>query len=45
MEDNNNIITSSAKYDKRGYCYAASYFQERKINLITEGLEPLYTKG
>lgn len=49
MEDNNNnnnnIIASSAKYDERGYCYADSYSQERKINLITEGLEPLYAKG
>jgi hypothetical protein len=43
--NNNNIIASSAKYDERGYCYADSYSQERKINLITEGLEPLYTKG
>jgi hypothetical protein len=32
MEDNNNnIITSSGKYDKRGYCYADSYSQERSI--------------
>jgi integrase/recombinase XerD len=45
--DNNNIITTSAKYDNRGryYHYGDSYSQERKINLITEGLEPLYAKA
>jgi hypothetical protein len=51
-DDNNNnnnkniIITASTKYDNRErYCYADSYSLERKVNLITEGLEPLYTKG
>jgi hypothetical protein len=44
--NNNNIITASTKYDNRGYYrYTDSYSQERKVNLITEGLEPLYTKG
>jgi integrase/recombinase XerD len=44
--DNNNIITTSAKYDNRRYhCYGDSYSQERKIDLITEGLEPLYAKA
>jgi len=52
MDDNNNnnnnniIITASTKYDNRErYCYVDSYSLERKVNLITEGLEPLYTKG
>jgi integrase/recombinase XerD len=44
--DNNNIITTSAKYDNRRYhYYGDSYSQERKIDLITEGLEPLYAKA
>jgi integrase/recombinase XerD len=44
--NNNNNITASTKYDNRGYYrYTDSYSQERKVNLITEGLEPLYTKG
>jgi integrase len=43
--NNNNITTASAKYSNRGeYCYGDSYSEERKINLITEGLEPLYAK-
>ena len=46
-DDNNNnkniIITVSTKYDNRErYCYADSYSLERKVNLITEGLELLY---
>jgi integrase/recombinase XerD len=46
--NNNNIITTSAKYDNREryyYHYGNSYSQERKVNLITEGLEPLYAKA
>jgi integrase len=46
--DNNNIITTSAKYDNREryyHHYGDSYSQERKIDLITEGLEPLYGKA
>jgi integrase len=43
----NNVIAASAKYDNRGryYHYGDSYSQERKIDLITEGLEPLYAKA
>jgi hypothetical protein len=43
----NNVIAANAKYDNRGryYHYGDSYSQERKINLITEGLEPLYAKA
>jgi integrase/recombinase XerD len=44
--DNNNIITTSAKYDSRErYYYGDSYSQEIKIDRITEGLEPLYGKA
>jgi hypothetical protein len=46
--NNNNITTASAKYDnRRSYYYHgdSSYSQQRKINLITEGLEPLYAKA
>ena len=46
--NNNNIISTSAKYDNRerySYHYGDSYSQERKVNLITEGLEPLYAKA
>jgi hypothetical protein len=43
-DDNNNIkntiiTANAAKYDNERYCYEDSY-SERKINLITEGLEP-----
>ena len=46
--NNNNIITTSTKYDNREryyHHYGDSYSQERKIDLITEGLEPLYAKA
>ncbi len=40
----NNITTANAKYDNRRYSrYGDSYSEERKINLITEGLEPRFT--
>jgi integrase/recombinase XerD len=43
-DNNNNVIAASAKYDNRGYYrYGDSYSEERKINLITEGLEPRYS--
>ncbi|HEX5892598.1 MAG TPA: hypothetical protein VFY41_07035 [Nitrososphaeraceae archaeon] len=45
MIDNNNnkntIAANAAKYDDQRYCYEDPY-SERRINLITEGLEPLY---
>jgi hypothetical protein len=49
MEDNNNIknttiTANAAKYDNQRYCYGDSY-SERKINLITEGLEPPYANA
>ena len=51
LEDNNNTTTkntivANAAYDNNiRYCYGDSYSQERKINLIIEGLEPRYTKA
>ena len=50
IEDNNNAtkntIVANAAYDNNiRYCYGDSYSQERKINLIIEGLEPRYTKA
>jgi len=38
---NTTITANTAKYDNQRYCYEDPYY-ERKINLITEGLEPLY---
>jgi hypothetical protein len=41
----NTIITASSKHDNNNnkrYCYGDSYSEERKVNLITEGLEPRY---
>jgi hypothetical protein len=46
--DNNNVIAANAKYDNRGRYYrygGDSYSEERKVNLITEGLESLYAKA
>ena len=48
MIDNNiknNTITANAKYDSRAYGYGDLYSKERKINLITEGLEPRFSKA
>jgi hypothetical protein len=47
VDNNNNIknttITeNTAKYDNERYCFEDPY-SERRINLITEGLEPRYT--
>jgi hypothetical protein len=44
--DNNikNTIIADARYDNDRYRYEDLYY-ERKINLITEGLEPLYAKA
>ena len=49
IDDNNNIknttiAANAAKYDKQRYCYEDPY-SERKINLITEGLEPRYANA
>jgi integrase/recombinase XerD len=49
VDDNNNIenttITANpAKYDNQRYCYEDPC-SERKINLITEGLEPRYANA
>jgi hypothetical protein len=50
IEDYNNniknttITANAAKYDNQRYCYEDPY-SERKINLITEGLEPLYANA
>jgi integrase/recombinase XerD len=48
-DDNNNIknttiTANAAKYDNQRYCYEDPY-SERKINLITEGLEPRYANA
>jgi hypothetical protein len=48
IDDNNNIkntiiTANAAKYDNERYCYEDS--QERKFNLITEGLEPRYANA
>jgi integrase len=40
----NTIAANAAKYDNKRYCYEDPY-SERKINLITEGLEPLYANA
>ena len=41
-----NTIVANAAYDNNiRYWYGDSYSQERKINLITEGLEPRYAKA
>ena len=41
---NTAITSNAAKYDNQRYCYEDPY-SERRINLITEGLEPLYAKA
>jgi integrase len=41
---NNTIAANAAKYDKQRYCYEDPH-SERKINLITEGLEPRYANA
>jgi hypothetical protein len=46
--DNNNIkntiAANAARYDNERYCYEDSY-SERRITLLTEGLEPRYTNA
>jgi hypothetical protein len=39
-----NTIIANARYDNDIYCYEDSY-SERKLNLVTEGLEKLYAKA
>ncbi|HKG42053.1 MAG TPA: hypothetical protein VKA98_07940, partial [Nitrososphaeraceae archaeon] len=41
---NTTITANAAKYDNQRYCYKDPY-SERKINLITEGLEPRYANS
>jgi hypothetical protein len=44
IDNNNNTITANTKYDNERYCYEDSY-SERKITLITEGLESRYANA
>ena len=42
--NNKNTINANTKYDNERYCYGYSY-SERRITLITEGLESLYANA
>jgi hypothetical protein len=40
----NTIAANAARYDNERYCYEDSY-SERRITLLTEGLEPRYANA